>query len=113
MGSASNVIGGTGAASRNIISGNSRRGYRSTDVAAPGGNQIANNYIGLDPTGLMIAGNDFGINMENAVGTIIRQNVISANDQFGIRLATGSTMTSIVGNTIGLNASGTSSLTQY
>ena len=89
MGSANNVIGGTTAASRNIISGNGD-GVRVFNVAAPGGNQIADNYIGVDPTGLIMRSNDFGINMENAVGTIIRQNVISANNQYGIRMAVAS-----------------------
>ncbi len=44
--------------------------------------------------------------MFNAVGTIIRQNVIAGNTGTGIRLGQ-ATMTLIVGNTIGLDAAGT------
>ena len=108
IGSSGNVIGGAGAASRNIISGNGTEGgIDVTDVAAPGANQIVNNYIGLDDDGLTDRGNATdGIDVFNAVGTIIRQNVISGNNGAGIRLGQ-ATMTSIVGNTIGLDAAGT------
>ena len=110
IGSTNNVIGGTGAPNRNIISGNGT-GVVLTDVAAPGGNQIANNYIGLDETGLIDAGNGgHGISVSSAFGTIIRQNVISGNNDLGISLTTLTTFTSIVGNTIGLNAPGTNSI---
>ena len=108
IGSTGNVIGGAGAANRNIISGNAAEGgVDVTDVAAPGANLIANNYIGLDDDGLADRGNaGDGIDVFNAVGTIIRQNVISGNNGAGIRLGQ-ATMTSIVGNTIGLDAAGT------
>ncbi len=81
VGSTGNVIGGAGAANRNIISGNGAEGgVDVTDVAAPGANQIANNYIGLDDDGLTDRGNaGDGIDVFNAVGTIIRQNVIAGN----------------------------------
>ena len=106
-GSASNVIGGAGPANRNIISGNDT-GVAVADLAAPGGNQIANNYIGLDDDGLTDLGNTGnGISLSNAVGTIIRQNVIAGNTGLGISLTNGTTMTSIVGNRIGVNAPGT------
>ena len=108
IGSTGNVIGGAGAANRNIISGNGAEGgVDVTDVAAPGANLIANNYIGLDDDGLADRGNaGDGIDVFNAVGTIIRQNIISGNNGAGIRLGQ-ATMTSIVGNYIGLDAAGT------
>jgi hypothetical protein len=108
LGSTNNVIGGAGALNRNIISGNGTGGgIVLVNVALPGGNQIANNYIGLDDDGLADRGNAAdGIDVFNAVGTIIRQNVIAGNTGAGIRLGQ-ATMTSIVGNTIGLDAAGT------
>lgn len=106
-GSASNVIGGASAANRNIISGNGT-GVAVADLAAPGENQIANNYIGLDDDGLTDRGNNGnGVSLSNAVGTIIRQNAIGGNADHGISLTNLTTMTSIVGNHIGVDAPGT------
>ncbi len=103
-----NQIGGTEKQSRNIISGNSGNGIQfgsETDS-----NLVANNYIGTDKTGLQaIPNTDNGIRLaygssHNFIGP---DNLISGNLDSGIDIFSAETDSNlIVGNWIGLNATG-------
>jgi hypothetical protein len=102
----STTIGGTTAAARNIISGNSYRGI----FIAGGGGVIEGNYIGTDITGTAAVGNDFGID-GNAADTIGGTapgagNLISGNN-VGVGIDAGGV---IQGNLIGTDYKGTKAL---
>ncbi len=112
-----NVIGGTTAAERNVISGNGLRGvYLNGSVAS--NNIIQGNYIGTNATGTAAVGNGTGIIVNvgasnNTIGgaTVGAGNVISGNTSDGLRIRdTGSSGNLVQGNIIGLDATGTSSL---
>ena len=112
--SQNNIIGGTTAAARNIISGNVRGVYLTG--AATTGNQIQGNYIGTDITGTIDLGNtNSGVFIyNNASGNTIGgsvagvRNVISGNDIYGLHVnVSGNT---VQGNFIGLDASGAADL---
>jgi uncharacterized delta-60 repeat protein len=113
-----NVIGGSTPADRNVISGNTNLGITiNTDNGTSIGNQIRGNYIGTDYTGIAAVGNKNNgiyINSTNNTigGTAANQgNVISATQNWaGIGLGTAANNTSIAGNFIGLNATGTAAL---
>ncbi|MCA9063977.1 MAG: right-handed parallel beta-helix repeat-containing protein, partial [Planctomycetaceae bacterium] len=113
--SAGNTIGGTSAADRNIISGNTLRGVRLA-LATATNNVVLGNYIGTDATGTTAIGNsnsgitiDFGAN-NNLIGgtTAADRNVISGQSGNQIRIAGGGTSGNRVeGNYIGPDATGT------
>lgn len=113
--SQNNQIGGSSAAQRNVISGNSGHGIDIRDLMSTG-NVITGNYIGVDASGLAGLSNGWsGVNLLNTSGNTVggtsagQRNVISANLQSGINLS-GSSTNTIVGNYIGVDASGTTSL---
>ena len=114
--SAANVVGGTNAADRNIVSGGSAAGiYLSGSTARS--NWIAGNYIGLDATGTRRLGNlQEGIRVFGAVANTIggtlpgARNVISANGYEGIGIEQASALSNrIEGNFIGTDATGMAS----
>jgi parallel beta-helix repeat protein len=109
----SNTIGGTGAAARNVISGN-RRGI---EIDGPGasGNLVQGNFVGVDRTGTQTLGNvDHGVVLVNASNNTIggtttgAGNVISGN-HWGVDL-TGSDGNVLQGNYIGTDVTGTLAL---
>jgi hypothetical protein len=116
----SNTIGGSTAAERNVISGNSSHGiYIGVDAGT--GNTILGNYLGLDKNGSTAVANvGSGISFAEEVfgvfssGTIVggtatgAGNVISGNTGTAIELR-GSAQT-VQGNIIGLNAAGTAAI---
>jgi hypothetical protein len=113
-----NLVGGTTAASRNIISGNSGDGvalFGDTGNFTPG-DIIQGNYIGTNVTGdtaVPNVGNGISISNVNKDTTIGGSatgagNVISGNQGNGI--AMDSTGNTVQGNLIGLGADGTGSL---
>ncbi len=106
-----NLIGGTTAQSRNIISGNGNNGI---GVGGSSYNQIEGNYIGTDVTGTLNRGNDAnGVQVTAGSGNVVGGflgNVISGNHIDGVFLNGNAMGTSVNGNTIGLTASGMTAL---
>ena len=119
-GTTGNVIGGTTAAARNIISGNAESGV-FLDGAS--NNTIEGNYIGVDVTGSKALGNgQTGIKTSESNNNIIggatpgAGNVISGNgsstsiaDSSGVDVIAGS-QNVIQGNDIGTDAAGTTAI---
>ena len=117
-GATDNTIGGTTLAARNVISGNDLNGV-VLDGAATTANVIQGNIIGLDITGETDLGNSReGIYIisaahDNAIGGTVAGagNVISGNDQFGVRLlGAGVSGNLIAGNFIGTDDDGVSAI---
>ena len=116
--SANNTIGGTTAAERNVISGNTFSGiYISGSSSA--NNLIQGNYIGTNLAGNAGLGNQFGIYMSgNGSGNVIggttagTGNLISGNTSIAVYMAYGSN-TTIQGNYIGTDAAGTTAIANH
>jgi titin len=115
-GGSSNLVGGTAAAARNVLSANKLSGVLITTNSV--GNLVQGNFIGVDGTGTNALGNVFdGISIDsasfNTVGgtTSGARNIISGNTNHGIEIfnatATGN---SIQGNYIGPAVTGQSAL---
>jgi hypothetical protein len=109
-----NVIGGTAAAARNVISGNATYGIGIHD-STTAANTILGNYIGVDQTGNSAQANAIaGVVIYQAAhgntvgGTAVGAgNVISGNTNHGVFVGdVGSTSNVVQGNFIGLNAAG-------
>jgi titin len=117
-GGSSNIIGGSVAGARNVISGNPYNGvviFLITDVS----NTVCGNYIGTDVTGKKVIGNTLaGIYVQgcsNVIGGVTAGsgNVISGNGMQGIYLtgAGGNVADNVIqGNIIGLDATGMNAL---
>ncbi len=114
-----NLIGGTTAAERNLISGNSQAGIAIVGTIQ---NVIEGNYIGTNVTGTAALGNGLdGITInnngqENRIGTngdgsadAAERNLISGNGHSGIYLQNAQA-NHIAGNYIGTNALGSAAL---
>jgi hypothetical protein len=119
VGTSNNRIGGTTAADRNIISGNTIDGVQISGAAGGTGNVVLGNYIGLDVTGTADLGNtNQGIALyngakDNIIGGTVdgAGNVISGNNGEGVRLIhSGTTGNVVLGNFIGTNAAGTAAI---
>ena len=115
-GATANVIGGTTAAARNVISGNTNNGIDIV-LAADSGNIVQGNYIGTDVTGGTEVSNKLaGILIEgssNLIGGTVAGagNVISGNNGFGIFLVgTTASGNTVQGNQIGTDPTGTIAL---
>jgi hypothetical protein len=109
-GGTANTIGGTTAATRNVISGNSRDGVNLT---ATHGNVVEGNYIGTDVTGTSAVGNGEGVyityvstspSTSNTIGGTVAGagNLIAYNFGDGVRL-NGGTGNAIQQNSIFAN----------
>jgi len=113
--SSGNTIGGTTAGTRNVLSGNSISGVQ-IGVPAARANIVIGNFIGTNPAGLVDLGNlEAGVIVvgeANVIGgtTPEARNVISGNDQTGVRLGGGATANLVQGNYIGTNVNGTGAL---
>ncbi len=103
-----NVIGGTTATARNIISGNADAGIWITGQGTDS-NTVAGNYIGTNAAGTVALANTFnGINILNgAANNIISGNVLSGNLSEGLRIAdSGTSGNKVYGNLAGTSAAG-------
>jgi len=112
--SVGNVIGGTNATQRNVISGNNQNGILVQGTNSTG-NIILGNYLGLNVSGSNTVANGANgvfINgaRSNRVGGLESgaRNIISGNSQNGVRIeGTNATATLLQGNLIGTDLSGT------
>ncbi|MEO8435437.1 MAG: thrombospondin type 3 repeat-containing protein [Pyrinomonadaceae bacterium] len=116
--SGSNVVGGTSAAARNVISGNDAHGIRLITAGATL-NLVQGNYIGTDASGnLALANGGNGVVMtQGAAGNQIggtapgAGNVVSGNVVSGIVCrGAGTSNNTIQGNFCGTDASGTAAI---
>ena len=112
--SPNNVIGGTVAGARNIISGNNGSGVALWGDLSTG-NTIQGNYIGTDVTGTLALGNAEGVDMGGSLNTIGGTatgagNLISGNRRQGIQLTAEAQENTVQGNYIGTDLSGTQAL---
>jgi len=104
-----NLIGGSTAVERNIISGNVLNGVDvSGTPATTTGNIVRGNYVGTNATGTAsLANGGHGINVNACVNTTILANVISGNSGNGVTIQQNTASGTIVqGNLIGTNAGG-------
>lgn len=117
-GATGNIVGGTTAGARNVISGNLHYGVTLVN-SGTSGNLVEGNYIGTNPAGTAALGNQTGGvylysgSSHNTVGgtSAKARNVISGNGGGGVGLDnTGTTGNVIEGNFIGTNAAGTGPL---
>ena len=109
VGGSGNVISGS-ADARQVISGHPDRAVFFT--AGTADNQLVGNYIGTDADGLdAIPNSRETVHLDAASGTLIQDNLISGNAGVGIRLTgEGVYGNSIVGNWIGVDATGLAAL---
>lgn len=118
--SSANIIGGTAAQDRNVISGNAGDGINITGSSQ---NRIVANYIGTDATATLDRGNKGnGILLTNSAsyntvgGTVSSAaqftgkapegNVISGNDANGVLLTLGASSNTLAANFVGTNLAG-------
>lgn len=113
IGGDNNIVGGTTASARNVISGNSSHGVVMLGPAT--GNKVQSNYIGADKTGGIAIGNGSdGISLVSAnanvtnsiIGGAAAGNVISGNAGFGVQFFGIGTGSLIQSNMIGTDATG-------
>ena len=112
-GASGNIIGGTNALARNVLSGNSQYGIFITDSNTTG-NVVLGNYIGTDASGTNALANGLsGVFIGNgASGNIIggtnalARNVLSGNSQYGVIMTSNTTGNVVLGNYIGTDAGG-------
>src|SRR5262249_28089726 len=104
QGATQNLVGGSSAASRNVISGNSNSGV-STSGTATSGNAVWGNFIGLNRMGTAALGNFDGVDIQNGAthndvgGSPLSRNVISGNHRGGVFIyATGTVGNAVLGN---------------
>lgn len=127
LGGLNNTIGGTTAAARNVISGNSLAGVsiKNADnffgfTGPSSGNVVLGNYLGTTAAGTAALGNSGdGVLIQlaatnNTIGGSAAGagNVIGGNSNAGVTITgTGTTGNLVLGNFIGTNAAGTAKLT--
>ena len=105
-----NTIGGSSASARNIISGNAGAGVNVTaSVGTASGNVVQNNHIGTNGSSTTSIRNVLsGVFVNGATNTQVVGNVLSGNQQNGVRIFGGTaTGTQINGNRIGTDTFGT------
>ncbi|MBA3596534.1 MAG: DUF4347 domain-containing protein [Methylibium sp.] len=115
--SGSNLIGGTTAADRNVVSGNGLSGIMLEGAGATA-NIVRGNYVGTSANGASGLGNDgagveiyFGASNNTIGGTAAGAgNVISGNRDGVALLDTGTSGNVVLGNLIGLNAAGNAAI---
>ncbi len=110
VGARYNLVGGTNAATRNVIAGNNQSGVSLESNALA--NVVSGNFIGLDATGTNALPNSLnGVSVSLGISNVIggtglgAGNVIGGNTQNGVLLL-GGTATALQGNLIGTDATG-------
>ena len=104
------IIGGSAAGAGNVISGNIGSGI---EISGGSGLVIQGNIIGPDVTGTKALGNGMGINDSGAVNVTIggsnpgEGNLVSGNKGYGMYLYNGASATTVFGNLIGTDVTGT------
>ncbi|MBI4673666.1 MAG: CSLREA domain-containing protein [Chloroflexi bacterium] len=99
-----NVIGGDISAERNVISFNAYGVY-----ARGSGQLIVGNLIGTSANGTIAKPNDTGIYLETN-NSVVRNNVVSGNNEYGILLGGGARKNTFIQNNIGADPTITSAL---
>ena len=122
-GSSSNLVGGTVAGARNVISGNIAYVDYGVIVAGSGttANVVEGNYIGVGPDGVTQVPDYFGMLVSGGAtnntfgGTVPgARNVISGNSVYGMMvLDSGTTANVVEGNYLGLDATGTNAVPNF
>ncbi len=114
-GSSINEIGGVVPGSANLISGNTWAGIMIEQNAS--GNRVQGNFIGTDKSGTKPLGNGAsGVHIHDSSNNLIggpvsgSANVISGNDQDGVWIDGGASANLVLGNSIGTNIGGTTSI---
>ncbi|MDB5349626.1 MAG: cya 2 [Planctomycetota bacterium] len=110
-----NIIGGTVAGARNVISGNTGSGV---NILGGSFNVVEGNYIGTDSSGTTALANGVsGVNVDggatnNTIGgaSVAARNIISGNNLRGVDLGGGATGNRVSGNYIGTNLAGNASV---
>lgn len=117
-GASRNIIGGTNALARNVLSGNSQYGFFITDTNTTG-NIVLGNYVGTDATGTLAVSNTVSGafvgngSRSNVIGGAVAaaRNVFSGNRNAGLWLTGVGTKQNVVQrNFFGLDASGSVAL---
>jgi titin len=114
-GATANLIGGSGAAARDVISGNLADGVLLSGLGTSN-NTVSADLIGTDPSGQIPVGNATGVEINsgataNAIGGSAGRNVISGNTLDGLLiLGSGTTDNIIAANYIGSDISGATAL---
>lgn len=115
-----NLIGGTTAQARNVISGNNTSNGNNVGVNITGagstGNRVQGNFIGTTTSGTVALGNgSVGVSINTAASANVvggafagAGNLISGNNLEGVRIA--STGNQVQGNYIGTDVNGTTAL---
>ncbi|MFO0908086.1 MAG: LamG-like jellyroll fold domain-containing protein [Isosphaeraceae bacterium] len=118
LGGVSATVGGTSAAARNVISGNSGFGVAISTSSATS-NVVLGNYIGTDSGGTVAVPNTtVGVSIQsgasgNTIGgsTAAARNIISGNSGNGVTIAGTNTSGNVIaGNYIGVDQSGNTKL---
>jgi parallel beta-helix repeat protein len=116
QGAGGNTIGGTEVGAGNLLSGN-RQGGVGLKGTGSDNNLVQGNLIGTDASGRLALGNSLsGITISagnsNLVGgtTTAARNIVSANKLSGIYITTNSVGNLVLGNLIGVDATGGSAL---
>jgi CSLREA domain-containing protein len=105
-----NLVGGTTAAARNVISAN-LRGVLINGAPASN-NLVQGNFIGTDLSGTAALGNTRGVNLNGGTNNVVggtapgARNVISGNTFSGVRMVSAASFCLVQGNLIGTTANG-------
>lgn len=112
-----NIIGGTTAEDRNVISGNNQWGVHILDNSTATDNVVIGNYIGTNRAGTAAVPNDIGVFIRLAPGNRIggaasgERNIISGNTHIGVQIdRSGADFNIVAGNYIGTDATGNTAL---
>ena len=111
QGSSNNRIGGTTAAQRNVISGNTGKGNGGgIEIDGGSANVVKGNFIGVDATGMLERANEGrGIALDGSTNNSIggpepgAGNLIAGNRATGVRLLGGSNGNIVQNNFLGVN----------